>query len=248
MYLEIVYNALGYEPPESPTSDGQLRRIEDKLGRSLPAAVREWYSREHAVELMRSHTSDSPVTLGDLGEVSNAWYGDAPRDFLADGFLFVMAENQGVVNWFVDLASGDDPQVFVEDRRSPDAEWRLHSQHFSEWVYTVFIDWVPHNAPALIAQDVALAAADLTWLRETMEPGPVTYTWPCPVNYRFRDRDQYLLIWACESQADWSLYAGSEWSLSNLANRLWKLGTLSQSLFSTDDAGERVLEYVRGVR
>src|SRR5262249_2200978 len=170
-YLDRVYRAIGFKPLQSAASVASLERIEDLLGRSLPSAVREWYSNEEAVEIMVSRTSDRAVPLSDLGAVVANWYGDGPRDFLDHGQLFVMRENQGVCNWVVDLADGDDPQVLVEVDSSPNHVWQLYSPHFSEWVYTLLTDWAPKNSPMLCAQDIELAPSDLGWLRDHLNPG-----------------------------------------------------------------------------
>jgi hypothetical protein len=244
-YMKRVYEALGYEPPDNSSSIAKLGQIENILGRPLPPAVKEWYSKEKAVEIMASRTCDRPVPLSELGDVIANWYHDGPRDFLAQGRLFLMTENQGVSNWVVDLAGGDDPEVLVEVDSSPNNVWKLYSPHFSEWVYTVLIDWPPTGASMLCAQDISLADSDLAWLRDHMESGPVTYSWPCPVNYRFGRLDQRVLIWACEEQADWHIWAASEQSLRDLATKLWGLGGLSESLYSTDETGQKVLDYLR---
>jgi hypothetical protein len=244
-HMKRVYEALGYEPPDNSSSIAKLEQIEDILGRPLPLAVKEWYSKERAVEIMASRTCDRPVPLSRLGDVIANWYHDGPRDFLAQGQLFVMTENQGVCNWVVDLAGGDDPEVFVEADSSPNNVWKLYSPHFSEWVYTVLIDWLPKGISMLSAQDNSLADSDLAWLRDHLEPGPVTYSWPCPVNYRFGRLDQRVLISACEEQADWYISAASEQSLRDLAAKLWRLGGLSETLYSTDETGQKVLDYLR---
>ncbi|HKV37926.1 MAG TPA: hypothetical protein VJX67_01845 [Blastocatellia bacterium] len=66
-YLDHVYNVLGYEPRESGSAKTELARIEQQLGRALPQSVGEWYSKEGAIELMATRSSDSPVKLDQLG-------------------------------------------------------------------------------------------------------------------------------------------------------------------------------------
>jgi len=244
-FMKRIYEALGYEPPDDSSSIGKLEQIEDILGQPLPPAVKEWYAKEKAVEIMASRTCDRPVPLCELGNIVADWYHDGPRDFLAQGRLYVMTENQGVCNWVVDLAGSDDPEVLVEVDSSPNNIWTLYSPHFSEWVYTLLTDWLPTGSSMLCAQDISLADADLAWLRDHLEPGPVTYSWPCPVNYRFRHLDQRVLILACDGQADWHISAASEESLRDLVAKLWNLGALSNSLYSSDETGQKVLDCLR---
>jgi hypothetical protein len=157
-----------------------------------------------------------------------------------------MTENQGVCNWAVDLTGGDDPPVLVEVDSSPEIVWQPHSPHFSDWLSVVLTARRPESGFHLFAQDLSsLRTEDLDWLRIHFESGPITYTWPCPINYRFMHQDKQIEIWACEDAPDWQLYAGSEQSLRDLARMVWGFGNLAKTLYWTDDVGQRVLNELR---
>src|SRR5215467_11919866 len=84
-FMKRIYEALGYEPPDDSSSIGKLEQIEDILGQPLPPAVKEWYAKEKAVEIMASRTCDRPVPLCELGNIVADWNHDGPRDFLVPG-------------------------------------------------------------------------------------------------------------------------------------------------------------------
>ena len=61
--------------PEAPTFSAQaaerLAQREHDLGIQFPESVREWYSLERAVDLLRQHSnSDQPVAIDKLAEAS----------------------------------------------------------------------------------------------------------------------------------------------------------------------------------
>jgi len=50
-YFQNVFDLLDYEPPVSPAALAAIEETEGRIGRRLPAALRDWYSREGVVEI-----------------------------------------------------------------------------------------------------------------------------------------------------------------------------------------------------
>ena len=221
-----------------------VSELDSRCGGRLPASVKEWYSLVDSVDILAKKTSDHPVPLEDLGKVFENWYGGGRRDFVAEGYLVIMSENQGVCNWAVPLNSGEeDPPVMVEVDSSPDCLWQPFADRFSIFINTIVCDWM--DSIRLCAQDTPLTDQDLEFLRGQFKEGYSTYNWPAKISYRFRQRDQYILLWAGEDQTDWHLAADNVDSLYELVMTVWHCGSLSDSLYETDDLGSIVLERMR---
>jgi len=50
-YFQNVFDLLDYQPPVSPVALAAIEATEARIGRRLPAALRDWYSREGVVEI-----------------------------------------------------------------------------------------------------------------------------------------------------------------------------------------------------
>jgi hypothetical protein len=50
-YFQNVFDLLDYEPPVSPAALAAVEETEARLGRALPAALRDWYTRDGVVEV-----------------------------------------------------------------------------------------------------------------------------------------------------------------------------------------------------
>ena len=221
-----------------------VSELDSRCGGRLPASVKEWYSLVDSVDILAKKTSDHPVPLEELGKVFESWYGGGRRDFVAEGYLVIMSENQGVCNWAVPLNSGEeDPPVMVEVDSSPDCLWQPFADRFSIFINTIVCDWM--DSIHLCAQDTPLTDQDLEFLRGQFKEGYSTYNWPAKQTYRFSQKDQYILVWAGEDQTDWHLAADNADSLYELVRTVWHCGSLSDSLYETDDLGSIVLERMR---
>ena len=219
---------------------------ESQLNRSLPASVREWYSLDRSVDLLREYSNcDLPVPLEQLGNPSKNWYGSGARDFVHDDLLWVMAENQGVCNWAVKLDGTDDPPVVVEVDSAPSEVWRPLSSSFSEFIYCQIWDH-PKEVCRCAAKELGLTAADLEYLHRKFDSGPNTASWPGSANLRFSSVDGRILIWFAEERgADWFLFARGEETMSRLLQSVWKCGNLATTLYSEDEEAERALIHFR---
>jgi hypothetical protein len=71
-------------------------------------------------------------------------------------------------------------------------------------------------------------------LKGNFDVGPETYGWPGHTQHRFSRRDQHILIWACEGQADWWLTANEEESLKRVGPTL---GAASLYYWTTVEPG-----------
>jgi hypothetical protein len=250
MYHQRTFELLRRPPVTSPATIRALSVVEERCGGPLPAAVREWYELDGAVELLGEYSNDDrPVPLADLGTD----FVDSRRNSVstvAESLLAMLHECQGVCAWAVRLDSGDDPPVLVRFGNG-DPRWQLHADTFSTFVYTRIWDFLSWPLPiqrqcGLEAQDGALSPQDLAFLRAHFAEGPRTYIWPARTSYRFSRGDQRVLIWDDEeTQADWWLWADTEESLRALAERVWKLGSLAETLYDFSPCGKQVLQAFR---
>ena len=242
-YHQATFDLLGREPVFSPEAAALLAQRQEACGVTFPAAITEWYSLDAAVEILAQHShEDHPVSLAELGMVDEDWYRMGRRNFIAEGVLPVMYENQYVCAWAISLDDSDDPPVLVQVDPSPTTAWQFFADRFSVFVYAQVWDYRPAQC-ALAAQDRAPSATELAFLRQYYREGPRTYAWPTTTSYRFADDDKCILIWSDEkSQADWWLSATSQSSLRRLVRSVRHCGTLIDSLYDLDDCGAKLLQ------
>lgn len=240
MFHEAAFRLLPAPLRRSTASVQALERREKELGLRFPASVREWYSLEGAVETLRTCSNqDRPVAVEELGAPRLKWYGVPRRDFVADGFLYLMNENQGVCQWAVRL-DGDDPEVVVAVDTAPSEVWLPHAATFSEFIRARLWDHRP-AALGLSAQDVGTRREDVEALRAAFREGPRTTHWPGDAQWRFEDGSGSILLWEAEGQTDWFLRAASEPALEALGRKVIDRAGLRTSLYAGDPASGRVL-------
>lgn len=245
-YHRAAIEMLPAPPVFSPKNADTIAEREKQLRRVLPASVREWYSLDRSIDLLREYSNcDSPIDLDQLGAPAEDWYGSGPRDFLKDDLLWIMTENQGVCNWAVQLDGTDDPPVMVEVDSAPNENWCKLASSFSEFIYCQIWDH-PQDVAQCGAQESDLAATDLELLQRHFKSGPTTSAWPGSINRRFTSADGRILIWFAEDHgADWFLYANSAEQMERLIRSVWKCGNLASTLYGNDEAAERALARVR---
>jgi hypothetical protein len=242
-YHSKTLQMLALTPCISPAAVAELNEAEVRLRRPLPASVREWYSQENAVHLLRQYSNcDWPVQVAEFGVTrTDADAGGSSR--LSDrGLLVFRCENQGVCAWAVRL-DGDDPPVIVDD----DLQFRhgtvsapSFSTHLHAWMWDYAL--VLSRDLLVQAQNRVLSATALESLRHEFDVGPLTYGWPGHRQYRFSRRDERILIWVSEDQADWWLSADSEDSLRRLLTTVWDVDHVGKSLWSHSERGEAALD------
>lgn len=242
-----TFDLLPCRPAESAAALKSIDRLERRLGRALPASLREWYGCADACEILAVHSNDDlPVPLEELGRPEVDWETGVRRDLVTEGFLVFGHENQGVCTWALRLDGSEDPPVVVSFD-SGRRDWRRCADSFSEHVYACVWDhsFVLRREPLILAQNAALSAQALERLRQIFELGVTTYGWPGHTQYRLRREDQYLLIRADDGQADWWLSADSEQSLSDAVSTVWQLDKVGDAFWSYSDAGQALLDRLR---
>jgi hypothetical protein len=241
--------------PETPIFSAKaaerLAQRERELGIVFPESVREWYSLELAVDLLRQHgNSDEPVALNTLGKPSPNWYGGGFRDFAQPGLVVFMCENQGVCNWAFRLDGKPDPEVVVEVDTAPNDQWLHCTDKFTTFVYCQIWDhrqvWTIEDGGINVeAQEHQLAEADLEFLKANFLQRPSTYGWPGKTTYRFEAQDGGILIWEGKRQTDWFVSAPTPASLRILLSKIWHCGNLAETLHDLIPESEAVLRDLR---
>jgi hypothetical protein len=264
-YHQATFALLDMQPRVAPEALEQLAQVEERLSQPLPAAVREWYSLQDAVALLARYSNDDhPLEIPKLGTYDLSRYRYSRDRLLAEGILVFLIENQSVCYWAIWLDGSDDPPVIVSTGGSLEIQWDIHAERFSTFVYTRVWDFATWFAECclLVAIDQPLDLGDLAMLRSRFWEGPQTYEWPATITHRFsRDNNnQRILIWSDESrQADWALWASSEQGLLDLAQDVWRCGTLAEKLepwitvsyeaghevYGPDECSKRVLAALR---
>jgi hypothetical protein len=234
---------LNVAPVNSATAASSLDAAEARIGRKLPASVREWYLLEDACKLLRQYSNDDwPLEVGEFGLPRKDTHGGGPHDLLARGLVVFRYENQGVCVWAFGLDGTEDPPVYV-DFDSQFKTWAKCAPTFSEHLYTCVWDYALVLTRDLLVQgqNPPVSETALSFLRENFDIGPETYGWPGHTQYRFSRRDQRILIWASEGQADWWLTADREESLSDLIDKVRPCDQVGQSLWSNSERADSLL-------
>ncbi len=241
--------ALLRERPEfSAKAAEQLANREGELGIVFPESVREWYSLEDAVGLLRQR--DDLVAVEQLGKPFPNWYSGGPRNFVAQRLVVFMHENQGVCNWAFRLDGNPDPEVIVEVDTAPDDQWLRCADRFSTFVFCQIWDrchaWpLEVGGVAVEAQELVLAEADLQFLKAKFVQRPSTYGWPGQTNYRFETQNGGILIWEGKDQTDWFVWTPTPASLRSLLSRIWHCRKLADSLYDLTLESAAVLQELR---
>ena len=247
--LKYHYEAAELVPGGLRFSDSAaeaVRKRELELGISFPAAVREWYSIEGASSLLAAYSnSDWPIELRELGAPVDDWYGGGPKDFVAEGLLLFMCENQGVCNWAVKLDGTPDPAVVVEVDTAPNEIWLPCADRFSTFIWCQIWDHPSFREVAVAAQD-ELSPDDLSFLKSNFRQLPTTSGWPGNTNHRFESERGAILIWDGQDRgADWFLWAHTTSDLKALLQSVWHCGGLARSLYEIEGPAAAVLEELR---
>lgn len=242
-YHARSFELLGIQPCISASATDALARVEETIGRALPASIREWYAQQDACRLLLEYSNgDPPLDIVQLGEPLCDTHGGGPHDLLLRDLLPFRFENQGVCVWAVQLNGSEDPPVVV-DRDTQFKIWQPCASSFSEHVYTCVWDYALVLLRDLLiqAQHGPVSREALAFLKEHFVPGPVTTGWPGDTQYRFSRGDQRILIWSTGKSADWWLAADSEDSLRELASTVGSCDQVNKSFWSNSEQGERVL-------
>jgi len=234
---------LGVAPAISQNAVAELDDVESRIGRKLPASVREWYSFDGACSLLRQYSNDDwPLEVREFGLPRNDTHGGGPHDLLARDLVVFRYENQAVCVWAFGLDGSVDPPVYL-DFDTQFKTWTKCASTFSEHLYAWMWDYamVLTRDPLIQAQNKPLSGAALEFLKANFDVCPETYGWPGRTQHRFSRRDQRILIWASEDQADWWLAADEEESLKNLIASVSHCDDVGRSFWSNSEPGESIL-------
>jgi hypothetical protein len=229
-------------PEISEAAVAKVAEVEARIGRPLPAAVRDWYMREDACAILETYSNgDPPVALEDLGRPIPASNG--PHDLVADGLLHIRTENQGVCIWAVELDDRDDPAVVLNYRELDDlSEWQLQAETFSDYIFSGIWDFGPPFEWLIQAQNGPLSEEALDHLRSHFRETVRTWSWPGDAQYRFEGDAQRLLIWNADGMsADWFLSADDEPSLAEAARKIWRLDDVGKAFWTHKEKSEAAL-------
>ena len=234
---------LNIAPPTSRNAVEVLDAVEARIGRKLPASVREWYSLDGACELLRQYSNDDwPLEVREFGLPRTDTHGGGPHDLLERDLVVFRYENQAVCAWAFGLDGTNDPPVYV-DVDSQFQKWTKCAPTFSEHLYAWMWDYALVLTKDLLvqAQNRPISDAALDFLKANFAVGPETYGWPGHTQYRYSNADQRILIWASEGQADWWLTADGEESLRRLIETVRHCDQVGQSLWSNSERAEALL-------
>jgi hypothetical protein len=232
-------------PETSETAAAKVAEVEARIGRPLPAAVRDWYVRKDACDILRTYSPQHwPVALEDMGRPFTWKMNGNPHGLVADGLLHIMMENQGVCMWAVRLDDGDDPAVVVNYREADDlSDWQLQADTFSDYVFCRIWDFGGSSEWGLQAVNVGpVTEGALDSLCLLFRENVRTWGWPGDTQYRFDGDGQRLLIWNVDGMcADWFLSADNEPSLAEAARKIWLLDDVGKALWSHQQKSKAAL-------
>ena len=206
----------------SPAALSEVAHAERRLGFGLPASVQEWYCNAEAIEILGKYSNqDWPIPLREF----------AVNEWKTHRLLPFKNENQEVCVWAFVLDGSDDPPVYV-DVDSNGAQWNMQAPTFSVYVYACVWDYAfVLDQPALVqAQNEPLSTEAVGQLRARFSEQPSTFGWPGSTQHRFAGKDQAVLIWAGDDQADWFVGARNALALESALRAVWNLDGVGQSL------------------
>jgi hypothetical protein len=222
----------------SPAAAAEVEHTERRLGFRLPSSVRQWYCNEDAIDLLAKYSNqDWPISLREFAMIKRK----------TRRLLPFKSENQGVCLWAILLDGSEDPPVYV-DVDSDGVQWIMQAATFSGYIYACVWDYVfVLDQPALVeAQNEPLSQEAINELARVFSEQPRTFGWPGNTQHRFTGKDQAILIWAGDEQADWFVGARDAGSLETALRAVWKIYGVGQSFYDCSEIGESVLEKIRG--
>jgi hypothetical protein len=243
-----LFESVNLTPIVSQTLLDSLNEVEQKCKITLPPSLKEWYSIQSAVDIMDSciccntfHSPDDWCQLKDVPKewaLRPAWIRGAnykkdsesglqafTQQFIQNGFLMLLTEEQGVSHWAIKLNDhSENPPVWIEFDSWPDYVWQKYTHTFSDFIY----EWVweylryPHKLYLLAYSPESI---NLTPLQNHFSSSPpVCLNFDEKKKWRFRHEDQGIEIEEERHHLLWHLSATSPNSLLKLASQIWTLG------------------------
>ena len=254
-YHHKTFELLGRPPRFGTVIPIWLDILERRIGRPLPASVREWYSIIDGADILGEFSnSDHPVALEDLGRPRPVrGYGEI--DPVADGLLLILIENQSCCYWLVGL-EGDDPPVYIAERLTSDpATWQRSAERFSDFtlakVWAFGKTW-QGRAGSFFTLDRTLSRFDVAFLRAAfVEEGPRTGLWAGSKDHLFRTGDGFVWVEDFPIQSQWHIGSDTPEGLETAVRTVWGSGTLlarepGATGGESEEQAEELLERLHG--
>jgi hypothetical protein len=235
-YHQAVFDLLGQQPRPSAARLRALRAAEQRCGIAFPASIVEWFALEDAEAIFADHTTpDYLAALDDLADPA----------MIAQGYLAVADENQGVVAWYARLTGADDPPVY-DNNDSPDpADWTVCSASFSAFIQHMIavgqLD-LADDTLTLIADDLAPDPATIDRLLQAYTAGPHLHS-ARRRSYHFFNQHGRLSIIRAPDGAErppagrWIVESMTAAGLLSLAESIRAYGTLAATLRPKHEQG-----------
>src|SRR5688572_27827940 len=93
-FHSATFRLLGFTPEISSNANRILMDTESRLGQALPVSVRQWYSRNNAIQILSEHSNDDPPVAVERFRVIESQ---------SRRLIVFRNENQGVCTWAVAL-------------------------------------------------------------------------------------------------------------------------------------------------
>ncbi|MEU4690534.1 hypothetical protein [Actinoplanes sp. NPDC023714] len=186
---------------EVPT---EVLALQDRVGRSLPAAVEEWYRLDSDQRL-------AAVSCNRITQTQNLTDQTVGR-FLASGYLLLETDSQECCRWVVAACSEEaDPPVYLIDPEDDACSSRSrYADTFSDYAFTAAWDAVLWSGELFTEFDHPLPPDPLSTLGIRLTALPPTYGWAmnqgCERVYRF-DGGAKVSVAVAEGVALWSAIA-----------------------------------------
>jgi hypothetical protein len=199
--IEQIFSRAGWSTVRRLDAEQRLQTIEKEIGRTLPTALRAFYSLEKSTSLLAHFSNaDRPIVLERLATSLERWRNYDP---LQEAILPFMIENQGVCVWSVRLDDGEDPPVVVDVDSGTPPRWQLCSHGFTDWLRSQINNFRVLQSSWFVAQAPALSDGVVDLLGRCFEEGSRTYAWPGETNFYFSSSLSELVLWSTKHQCDW---------------------------------------------
>jgi hypothetical protein len=235
-YHQAVFDLLGLEPRPSAARLRALRDHEERSGVAFPPSIVEWFALEDAEEIFADHTTPDYLTA--LEEL-------ADPAMVAQGYLAIADENQGVVAWYARLGGADDPPIY-DNNDSPDpAAWTLCSASFSAFIqHKIAVGQLDMaiETLTLIADDLAPDLATLDRLLEDYTAGPHLHSARRRSYHLFNQHGRLSIMLPPDGAEPplagrWVIESMTPAGLLRLAESIRPYGTLAATLRPKHDQG-----------
>lgn len=229
VYHQATFDLIREKPIFSPKASEVLDRLEQNRGIILPAAVREWYSLEGAVEILNRFPScGNARKVEELGAINTYWSNKKQYevDLLQQGLLWIMRELQGICSWSIQLDGSDNPPVLVSFNDTF-ADWDLYIETFSSFTYICAWDKLLVGEDQLFGwKRDSLLPSERTFFQKHFQEGPRSYNFPEEITYRYYSGSQRILIHNGKDQSGFYFYAPDDDDLKRLVTTVLQCDSL----------------------